>query len=525
MRRTGSAVQSDQGHHVVNRALVHAPRRCRAGAACIAAATAAITGCSPFRVPAPPPPSPEAAAHRFLTRAALVADIDSMLATVERVHPNPYTVASRDSVRTARDAIVATLPDSASRLDVWPSFARLLGMVGDGHTTVQLPSEEVRRFALDGGLMFPVRTTLSDSATLTVTAYLMGDTLLHRGDQILSVNGHATDSLLRTFARELGGETERWREQVVARQFETYLLLNGIHPPFSVEVRSPRDEAATRRMTIQGISQDSLAAIVRRGSGSAPRATVGSPNFSYRKLDDGTGYLDLFSLGGDRGRFRSDLDRAFEQLRADSARRLVVDLRRNGGGDTRLGEELLSHLTAEPYRMSSAKLWKMSREYRAFLKSQFRAPLNHLPIEKVVPPARPLYSGPDGKIVRMDEAPEAHSARDPRFDGPVCVLIGPFTFSSAADLADAIKTYHLATLVGEETGGHPNTFGEVYWFRLRATDFLVFSSSAAFVRANGDTTDRRGVLPDIEVRPTVNDIRSRRDPALARASDCPARAP
>lgn len=46
------------------------------------------------------------------------------------------------------------------------------------------------------------------------------------------------------------------------------------------------------------------------------------------------------------------------------------------------------------------------------------------------------------------------------FGGKVIVLIGPRTFSSASDLADAIKTYHLATLVGQETGGRVNTFGD-----------------------------------------------------------------
>ena len=133
--------------------------------------------------------------------------------------------------------------------------------------------------------------------------------------------------------------------------------------------------------------------------------------------------------------------------------------------------------------MDSAKLWKMSGEYRAYMKSMLRAPLNHLPVEKVIPVGRRLFSGPDGTIVRFDEPPEAHDPREPRFDGQVCVLIGPLTFSSAVDLADGIKTYKLATLVGEETGGRPNTFGEVYSFRTPDTGFLVGVSSAR-VRAS-----------------------------------------
>jgi C-terminal processing protease CtpA/Prc len=81
-------------------------------------------------------------------------------------------------------------------------------------------------------------------------------------------------------------------------------------------------------------------------------------------------------------------------------------------------------------------------------------------------------------------------------------LIGRQTFSSAVDLADAIKTYKLATLVGEETGGRPNGFGEAYVFRLPKSQLAVSVSSARFIRASGDTADHRGVVPDVAAGPS-----------------------
>lgn len=462
--------------------------------------------------------------RRFFDRAIVAADIDSMLAIIERVHPNPYTVVSRDSLRAVRNALVTRLPDSASRVDVWPSFARLVALLGDGHTNVEVPSEEVFGLLARGGVIFPMRTIAADAGRLTVATYLPGDSLLRRGDEILGVNGYATDSLLRTFTEEIGGETTRWREQVAARQLESFLVMNRIRAPFSVVARAAV-QSDSRQLTLQGISRDSLEASNRRATARATAASTTSRNFSYRTLSDRTGYMNFVTMGGDAAKFEADVDRMFAQVRADSARSLIVDLRSNGGGDSRMGDALLSHLTTQRYRMTSAKLWKMSREYRAFFKSLVRPPLNHLPMEKLIPQARPFFSGPDGSIVRMDVDLEEPARREPRFDGPVCVLIGALTFSSAVDLVDAIKTYHLATLIGEETGGRPNSFGEVYYYRTRATGFLVGISSASFVRANGDTTDHRGVMPDIEVRRTSDDVRAGRDPALERAKDCPSRMP
>jgi Peptidase family S41 len=477
--------------------------------------------CSPFRVPEPPPAPPSALAQRSIARAVLAADIDSMLAVIERVHPNPYTVVSRDSLRRSRDAIVARFPDSTSRFAVWPSYARLVAMIGDGHTNVSAPGEEIIRFISRGGLMLPTRTAAADFGSVTVTAYRSSDSLLRRGDQIFAVNDHPVDSLLRVFAGEIGGESERWRENVAASQFESLLLLNGLRAPYALDVRESA-AGAPRRVEVRGASRDSLVASDRR---SAASALSGARTFTYRLLSDRTAYMNLVSLAGDRDRFRAALDSVFRQMSADSARALVIDLRYNGGGDSWLGDELLSHLTTTPYRFSSAKLWKMSAEYRAYLKTMVRQPLNHLPVEKVVPTGRRMFSGPAGTIVRFDFESESHSPREPRFGGPVCVLIGAGTFSSAVDLVDGIKTYRLATLIGEETGGRPNSFGEIYYFRTLATGFLVTVSSAAFVRANGDTTDHRGVLTDIEVRRSSEDVRAGRDPVIERARDCPSRAP
>lgn len=479
--------------------------------------------CSPLRTLTPPPVPPAVAARGFVSRAEIAADLDSMLAMIERVHPNPYTVVSRDSVRAARNAIVSQLPDSSTRMAAWPSAARLSAMLGDGHTSLAPPADAILAFMGRGGTMFPARATVTATGALAVTAYLFGDSLLRRGDELLAINGRRTDSLIRLFAAEVGGETERWREQVAASQLESFLLVNGIRAPYSVEVRSSAS-ATSRTITLRGIGRDSLVAYNGRVAAARAAATT-SRNFSYRTLPDGVGYMNLVSLGGDIGRFRDELDAMFAQVARDSARTLVVDLRSNGGGDSRLGDELLAHLTTRPYRMASAKLWKMSHEYRAHLKSMVRAPLNHLPIEQLFPTGRKLFSGSDGTIVRLDEDSASHEPRGPTFAGPVCVLIGPLTFSSAVDLADGIKTYRLATLIGEETGGRPNSFGEVYYARTPNTGFLLGISSAEFVRSNGDTTDRRGVLPDVEITRSMDDIRAGRDPVLERARACASPAP
>jgi C-terminal processing protease CtpA/Prc len=123
---------------------------------------------------------------------------------------------------------------------------------------------------------------------------------------------------------------------------------------------------------------------------------------------------------------------------------------------------------------------------------------------------RKYFTGPVGSLAPPDERPiRAWKRAEPFFDGPVCVLTGPFTFSAAAEFADAVKTYRLATIVGEETGGRPNDFGNDLPFVLPNSGLTVNIATVSAVRANGDASDRNAVIPDIPARWTAADIKIR----------------
>lgn len=68
------------------------------------------------------------------------------------------------------------------------------------------------------------------------------------------------------------------------------------------------------------------------------------------------------------------------------------------------------------------------------------------------------------------------------------VLIGPATFSSALMNAQHFKTRTKATLVGEPTGGSPNHFGEVKTFTLPHSKCVVQYSTKYFKMTNDNAT-------------------------------------
>jgi C-terminal processing protease CtpA/Prc len=203
---------------------------------------------------------------------------------------------------------------------------------------------------------------------------------------------------------------------------------------------------------------------------------------------------------------------------------LIIDVRRNTGGDDVVASALLRHITEKPFRLLASSQVKRSTQARNYSKSIIRIPFRWMGLQYLSSETRDYFTGDVGSLSPPATRPlGAHERAEPFFDGPVCVLTGPVTFSAAAEFADAVKTYQLATLVGEATGGRPNDFGNSLPFVLPNSGLTVNIATVLAVRANGDAADASAVAPDILVRRTAADIRSGFDPVLEWAKSCPPR--
>ncbi len=522
-RLDGAAREPDVGRAHPDASRLHrpapvSPLRLRRGLPAVLTVLAPAVAVA--QAPSAPPPAPPA----HVTRAAAAADLEQLFRTIESVHPDAYAVASRASVAREREAVVRALPDSVTRPELYLRLAPLVAKLGDGHTNVAPPPEEWAAALRAGEPILPFRMTVDPVGQLRVSL-AAPDAPVRAGDAVLAIAGTPVAELLDRAMASLGGELLTWRRRNAAGFLPRHLWMGGVRGPFEVTVR--RDgEPAPLTFRLDGLRGDSLDALARaqaaaRGASGAPR------DLEYRTLPGRVGYLEFRAMTAAPDDFAQRLAAILRQAVGDSIGALVVDLRRNGGGNSQLGELLLQHLTGAPFRMAARKEWKMSAEYRAMLRARAEQARRQDSVRFAASNGdvelRRLLEGPDGRMLTSDSRPRTRPRLEPRFDGPVCVLIGPGTFSSAMMTANAIQDYRLATLIGEETGGVPTSFGEQYAFRLPNSQLPVTISSARFVRASGDASVRAGVVPDIEVRPTAEDLRAGRDPVLERAMSCPAR--
>jgi hypothetical protein len=447
---------------------------------------------------------------RPCTPAELVSDEGYLFSVLEEVHPDLYARVPKAEMDAARRAWRQSLLVPQTRLEAWLGLAPLVAMLGDGHTQLAPPTEEFQAFRARGGLAFPLRVGFDPLDALRIERVYGPVDGLAPGDRLLRINGLDADSLARILLDRMSGESTAFRRFQLAKLFRGLVWMVGIQPPFLLEAEASGDgrhvtATAPGVTQTQVVVQDSL-------------LSIGSPKADWRfqRLDDGAGLLEFNTMIDGRA-FGEFLRAIFQEIHDRPVTGLIIDLRANGGGRLSLGDSLLRHLTDRPYMMFEREEWKISASYKRQLRRQIPAWARWMPSWMLSGGPEAYYlRAPVGSLWTIRRAVMPPLPTSLRFDGPVCFLMGPGTYSSAVMLADAVKEFQLATLIGEETGGWPNSFGQAYSFTLPSTGLIARASTARFVRPRGDASRKGGVLPDVVVDAARRDGPDG-DPALARA--------
>jgi carboxyl-terminal processing protease len=107
-----------------------------------------------------------------------------------------------------------------------------------------------------------------------------------------------------------------------------------------------------------------------------------------------------------------------------------------------------------------------------------------------------------------------------RYPGPVAILVGPGTGSAAEIFAAVLQEHGRARVVGTPT---PGAVLASHFYALPDGGQLQLSRED-YLTPRGRRLEGAGVRPDVEVRPTLAQLRAGEDPALAAAAGLPAAA-
>jgi len=418
----------------------------------------------------------------------LIEDLDLLFQTIEEIHPNMYAYTSKETFAPQRERLYRSMEEPMNRSEFFDRTAPVVAALQSGHTFLEMPHDDFAAHLACGGRAYYLDLRLIEEEL--VVADSLDDAHLPRGTVIEAIDGEEALEAWQRMASYFSAERRVGNRAALEKQGMTMTALwfrYGSDAPLPLLVK-PRD-GRSREYALQPAS--SLMLFTKM-----PKFVPRSVYFFDYLSDKKTGVIEFNSCRNLEA-FRSFLKDTFQKLQSVGAENLIIDVRHNPGGNSQLGDALIDYLTDQPFRQferSRIKLSKKICELNPWLREQ----------------------NPDaefGTFVEFECDLTEPTENPLRFKGPVYLLIGPITYSSAADLAAAMKCFKVATLIGEETTDTTFCYGDCWSVELPHTRLKLSVPFKEFVGA-GDQCDGRGVRPDIEVKQSVDDFVAERDTVM-----------
>jgi hypothetical protein len=354
----------------------------------------------------------------------VASDIEHYLAELERIHPNPYHAVSRAEYRAAADRLIARLP-SLSDDELLVELLRLVAYLGerDGHANMNPLAPGYRRVLH----LYPIATYEFADGVYVVAAPGRPQLV---GRRLLAIQGRPIADVLRlvdplvTYDNPLSLAAHRSPYLVTAE------VLHGLGI-------TPTAERAT--LSLDGLPDVELTPVTRGEYVAAMRPAFplfldGMPKRAKPLMASRRGTSQWVTTLH-RGRVvyflyntvlqdpTQSANRILRLARRAKTRRIVVDLRNNGGGD----------IGTYPYLLDTLKTRAVNRP---------------------------------GRLV---------------------VLVGRTTFSAAVHFATDLDQGTRAIFVGEPTGGSPNHYSDTDPVALDVSGYTINVPRIYFEKQPGRT--------------------------------------
>lgn len=336
-------------------------------------------------------------------------------------------------------------------------IAQMLGELEDAHTDVITPNQDRRLYASV--------INLGDLAIVDQVGYSAEIAGLRPGMLISGIAGKSIVEITPEIDISLNEASTPW-----ARKIRAYGQLLAV----------PEDVNEALFLTVMDKNGEELE--IKINQLSAPPGWISNFNVqktksvTWKQVNDEIGYIRVDRLWNNNDDVVNEFDQAVNELM--DMQGIILDLRQNGGGDSRIAEKIAGRFLDENFTYGHEEFQK--RIY----KFAWRKSVNYS-----VKPRGNIYQG---KLAVLTDYP---------------------VMSSAEWLVGALIDSGRAISIGRVTGG---STGNPIQFSLPGGK--VRYSTAAFYRPDGRLVEGQGYSPEIAVKWTIEDYISGIDPDILAAT-------
>ncbi len=410
-------------------------------------------------------------------------DIEYLIDKYEKIHPNLYAYTDQKYFNNKIENLKREISDSLTSLEFWIILTPIINELRHGHTSISPNYNDVNlyseKLSLNGFLFLPFSVFITDSVIYIREIYGNEKGKINPGSIIKSINGLSSSEILTKLIGYKSGERFEYRMSYVQR---TFLWDYSIFYPSKDYKIEYIENGILKTTKLKGISEKETELY-------SNKVFPELPDYRLKIIDQNTGILEYNSCNN-LDEFKVFLDSTFCVIKKLKIENLIIDIRKNGGGNSDLNDLLLTYLYDKPFKSYSLHEVKVTEDIRGLNDyfTQFK----------------------NDTTITIDSYKENKPVNNLLFNGNVYLLISIYTFSSGSHCAMLFRDYNIGTIIGQETGGIPSCYGDTYSFILPCSGLNATVSYKHSIRPSGENNGK-GVLPNVIIKPSIDDLLNDRD--------------
>lgn len=437
--------------------------------------------------------------NREYSPVELKEDLGNLVESLESYHPGLYEFVSKSDFDAIIAKLKSDLSDGMTQDEFHIVIRRLIAQIACGHT-VAYPSIEWYAYQNKNPKSLPLYVYVLNDA-LYVRYYQKDSLNMPSGQEIVSINDRQASDILHEMRsiQQRDGYTNSFVDASIKRYFSLYyLFLYGTSETYTVRLRDNDGKEST--VSLEGGRKTPLPTLSK-----SPDYQGNGMDLYFDKEYENLAILDInnFSSKG----YKKNYKYIFSELEKKNIDHLVIDLRNNGGGYFSNGNYLLRYLLTDKF------YFKFSRSKDRPLKNKNIKMGISSKMTKALFNIMPDYDKSDPQ---RNYAIKNKPVKKNHFDGKVYVITNGGSFSMSGAITTRLKHDRNAMIIGSESGGGENGSYAVLKQRLTLPNTKI-RVVIPYYFLDHDVTPAekgRGVIPDIIVEYSINEIISGRDKEL-----------
>jgi hypothetical protein len=443
-----------------------------------------------------------------LTAAQMYNDFDLLISSLIEAHTGLFWYSSRVQFDSICRVQRARIKEGLNTLDFYNIIAPIVAFTKEGHTNLRLGTE-AQAYLRFNGRYFPCYLKFLDQK-----GYIINDLEGYKtkGSILSKIDGRSMDEIMQKFLsyEPSDGFNTTSKYRWIEENAKFSIDYARCYPPtsfFAIEIIDPVTGQKKALTHIPAVNYDTF----QKEYTIAVKKTLNSPYTlpAELKIDSSRGTAILTFNSFDSGEyeeagmdFHNFVKESFGRILQQKVQQLILDIRKNGGGDEGFEDYLLSFMIDKDYtKYKYVQASAFSYSFYQYSNYSVKWPR----LERML--NKQHYLENDGRILRKPVVmPHTKPQPDP-YKGQIYVLMSGLTYSGGSEFAALMRNYTNAVFIGEEAGGgyYGNTSGNQIILKLPNSKLEIGIPILKFVldTPKDDIPFGHGVLPGYEIQPTI----------------------